>query len=212
MAILFHDDFNGTEPLDGHVPDVNMLGAGGVWASGGDIGAIAGGVLAPASRASVRYVAASMFPDAGQGVLGGPVKISFQWTPYGNASDFSNYSYPIGINFQCARVWMTANAGSASMYLGAGDQGESVGAPFVSGATYLCEITIEADRQTFSFLGTTLELTASIDTAAMDVQPIYLNQDTLSSGSPGSGLDFIKIESIAAPVFWTNLRNAREVA
>ena len=210
MTILLHDNFNGTEPLNGHVPDVNALGAGGTWSDGGN-GVLSGGLLSPTSGVPGAYAVGLLFASPGQGFVGGGVKLSFQWTPYGNPGDFLSATYPIGINFECATVWMTVTSGVASVAFSSGGESEVVSAPFVSGTTYLCEVTVDSGQQVFNFMGHSVTLNAAIDLSALTVQPIYLNQYTLSSGAPGSGLDFIKVEEWAGS-FWTNLRNAKEVA
>ena len=211
MAILFHDDFNGSGNLNGHAPDVNVLGAGGVWTGGGVIAQLSGGYL-HATPGVGNYVSGSIFEDAGQGVIGQAAKITFRWTPGGTQADYADYTYPLGINFQSAMLWMTANAGSVSMVFASGGESASAGAVFSAGTAYDGTITIEDGHQTLSFLGHVLELTAAIDVSTIAVQPIYLNIGTTADGSASGALDFLKIESLAAPLFWTNLRNAQEVS
>lgn len=208
MTILLRDDFNGSGGLSGHSPDVNALGAGGTWSGGG--GVLSGGALHPVAGVS-SYASGSLFEDGGQGHIGTPAKFTFRWTPGGAPGDYADWAYPLGINFQCARVWMTASGGSVGMVFASGDQSTTVGVTFSGGTAYDATLTVEAGRQVLTFLGHVLELNAAIDVAELNVQPIYLNLYTTSDGGGGAALDFIQIESLEAPSFWTNLRNAQEI-
>lgn len=188
-----------------------------MWESG--VGTIlSGGAMTTGLGAGV-YASPSIFNNEGEGLIGSPARITFRWMPAADPDGYADWAYPLGINFQCAYLWMTKQPeGGVQLYFSVYDQpsgaSDSVTLPavFVPGTWYEGVITVEAGRQTLSFLGHEVEFSVSMHPDAFAVQPIYLNMSTNIDGSVAGLLDFIKIESLAAPMFWTNLRNAQEVA
>lgn len=212
-ALLLREDFLGSV-LEGRAPNINALGPDAVWNYAGPLTEIAGGYFTCATLdvGYELYAVASILTSPAADV-GGPMRYSWRWKPAGAPADFSNWSYPLGINFQGASMWSTVIAGVCTMTFstsGGDGKSESVEVTFAPDTWYEGEIILSANQQTLNFLGVSIELDSVMLPEEM-VAGAYINMTNAQvDGVIRAGLlDFIQIEGLPQG-FWRQLVNTVE--
>lgn len=227
MTVYFLDEFNGSGPLSGHVPDVN-LASGAAWqprstsgssgtawqTSGGSNAVLAAGALTCSGNSG--YFSATMlnpgrmqvnpygnYPQLLDVYTNEPCKVSWSWTPARDSSapfTVNGSSFALRVGSAFFRFQNTPGATKNLIFGGAPGYPAGVSVPvgYQAGVTYQGSMEVRDNEQTMFFMGQTIvypNTGDSIDTFAFG--DIYLNLDY------GNAIGFIKVESLAPNLFWT---------
>lgn len=209
MAILFHDDFNGSGSLIGHTPDV---GPGTHSWQISSRAAMSGGTLVSTGTAGDNG-AAWYSPTGGGGapMFDSAYRATWGWiTSYASSAPMNPFI--IRLDF-LGSVWVELRArekdeGGFERILNLNNTGWNVVPAYAADTEYIGTLDVTSEGLSLSFLGLELDLPGYL----VSRQPYGVSLNPFSYSS----LSFLKIDSLGAPPeptrFWTNLRNAREVS
>lgn len=214
MTVFFLDEFNGSGPLDGHVPDIN-LASGAAWVtgsgnsgtawdgdsnavlSGGSLVAIGTGYIAPLilNPGQMQVAPFDSYPLPPEVFTGSPYKFSWSWTP---SQDSTAPLVAYGLLLRVGTAsFLLNNTPGATKDLLFGDHSVPVG--YAAGVVYTGSLEVRANEQILSFLGQTLVFPDTGELVSdLRFGDIYLNLDG------GHSLGFLKVESLAPSSFWVS--------